>query len=84
MTTTADTTTCTHVDTVPVEVPDPTADPGCTNIVAYLCTSCLDRLPAAWGCTACEWDEYEDHSMDGHRDAYVVLARTCPTHRGTP
>lgn len=79
-----DTTRCAHRVTVPVEVPDHTADPGCTSVVARVCTDCLDQLPAAWGCTDCEWNYLEERAMCEHRPTtYVLLTRPCFAHRGT-
>lgn len=47
--------TCPHQDSEPVEVRSHTT--GGTEVVARICTACLDQLPAAWGCTDCEWVE---------------------------
>ena len=44
---------CRHEHSEPVDVRDHTT--GATVTVARICTTCLTQLPAAWGCTACEW-----------------------------
>lgn len=78
-------TTCPHDDTVPVEVvwPDP-AGPGhapTIEVVARLCVTCHDRLPAGWGCTDCEW--VEDRRLCDPAPT-LILARPWPTHQGAP
>lgn len=47
--------TCLHEHSEPVDVRDHTT--GTVSTVARICTFCLERLPAAWGCRRCEWVE---------------------------
>lgn len=71
--------TCAHEQYEPVEVRDPLdAGQGAVTVIANVCTRCLDRLPAAWGCTDCEWYE-ERRVMDPV--PYQILALRCPAHR---
>jgi len=46
--------TCTHSDTEPVEI---NLDHGAKQVVARICLTCRDQLPANWGCTDCVWVE---------------------------
>lgn len=71
----SDTPSCPHTDTVPVEVRDHRS--GRTEIAARICSSCLDRLPAAWGCGDCEWAEVR-RLCD--RDGRLVLTAPCKEH----
>ncbi len=45
--------------------------------VARICTACLIQLPAAWGCTDCEWVE-ERRLCDPAPTLH--LARPCQEH----
>ena len=42
-----------------------------------ICTACLDQLPAAWGCTDCEWAEERRLCDPVPRP---LLARPCQEH----
>lgn len=46
---------CPHETSEPVDVR--TRATGAVETVARICTACLAQLPAAWGCTRCEWAE---------------------------
>ena len=48
--------------------------------VARICLDCHAQLPAAWGCTDCEWVE-ERRLCDPV--PYRLLARRCPAHQET-
>lgn len=69
--------TCTHPASEPVDVRDHTT--GGTITVARICTSCLDQLPAAWGCDDCEWTEIRRVCDEVPSR---VLATPCPRHQG--
>jgi hypothetical protein len=71
----ADPRTCPHDNSQPVEVRDHTT--GGTIVVARICTACLEQLPAAWGCTDCEW--VEERVLCQPRPE-LVLARPCQEH----
>lgn len=74
------TTPCSHPDTVPVEVRNRTT--GAVEVVAHVCASCLDQLPANWGCTDCEWEQLETRRLcDLLREITTVCTRPCPTHQ---
>lgn len=70
---------CTHEDTVPVDVRS--HETAGVETVAHLCRRCLEQLPAAWGCTSCEWT---DISIRRLCDPYDVperhLVRPCQEH----
>lgn len=67
--------TCPHDVTVPVDVRDHTT--GGTTTVARICTTCLARLPTAWGCTVCEWVEIRNLCEPVPQR---MLARPCQEH----
>lgn len=63
--------TCSHEDSEPVLLT------GTDECVAQVCTSCLTRLPAAWGCADCVWVE-ERRLCDPAPT--LLLGQRCPTH----
>lgn len=67
--------TCPHEDSEPVDVRDHTT--GATETVARICRACLERLPAAWGCTRCSWVE-ERRLCDAVPT--LMLTRPCQEH----
>ena len=68
--------TCPHDTTEPVDVRS--RETGAVETVARICTACLSQLPAAWGCTACEWVEAPRRLCDSAPT--LVLARPCQEH----
>ena len=74
---------CSHTDTVPVETiaPHLPESTPVVTVVAHLCTSCNQQLPANWGCGDCEWV-----SVRRVCDPVPTLrvARRCPTHDTQP
>lgn len=67
---------CPHDTTQPVDVRNHTT--GAVETVARICTACLTQLPAAWGCTACEWGEAPRRLCELIPDQ--ILARPCQEH----
>lgn len=54
----SDISTCRHERTETVEVRDPLdGGAGPATVIGHVCVDCHERLPAAWGCDACEWTE---------------------------
>lgn len=45
--------------------------------VAAICTACYEQLPAAWGCTDCEWVDERRLCDPVPR---LMLARPCQEH----
>lgn len=69
---------CPHEHSQPVEVRS--HETGGTEVVARICTFCLERLPASWGCTACEWVEAPRRLCDVRNGPTLVLGRPCQDH----
>lgn len=67
---------CPHDTTEPVDVRSLAT--GAVETVARICTTCLAQLPAAWGCTACEWTEQPRRLSDP--SPTLILARPCQEH----
>jgi hypothetical protein len=67
--------TCPHEHSEPVEVRNHTT--GAVETVARICTACVEQLPAAWGCTRCEW--VEERRLCDPVDQ-LMLARPCQEH----
>jgi hypothetical protein len=62
--------TCQHPAAEPVDVAGET--------VAQVCTSCLEQLPANWGCGDCEWIEEREFWSPA---PILYTGRPCPAHR---
>lgn len=50
---------------------------GADRVVARICSSCLDPLPAEWGCQECEWEEILE--FGGRR--FIISTLLCVDHR---
>jgi hypothetical protein len=48
-----------------------------SEVIARVCVACLTDLPAAWGCTRCEWIE---ERMLCDPQPQKLLARPCQKH----
>lgn len=70
---------CPHKYAVPIEAPRDIGHvlDGGSEIVACLCLSCYERLPASWGCPDCEW--FEERKLNDYV-AQLRLGRPCPKH----
>lgn len=80
---------CAHREHVPVEIvtnPDRTQETTPTvTVVAHLCLTCHEQLPAAWGCDFCEWQELELRRLcDPHPAVIRAVTRPCTIHTTTP
>lgn len=62
--------TCPHENTEPVETSG--------EVVARICSDCLEQLPAAWGCEDCEWVEGPRRLSDA--TPRLTLAGPCSKH----
>lgn len=69
---------CPHEHSEPVDVRDRLD--GVVKVVARICTFCLGRLPAAWGCTRCEWAEAPRRLCDVANRPTLVLTQPCQEH----
>lgn len=71
--------TCRHTDTEPVDVRNPAT--GATETVAHICRTCLEQLPANWGCPACEWDEIANRRLcEPVQSTVTICTRPCEEH----
>lgn len=70
--------TCAHEHTQPVEIRS--HQTGGTEVVARICTACLTQLPAAWGCTGCEWIEEPRRLCDPANFARLIPGQPCQEH----
>lgn len=74
----ADPRLCRHEHSEPVEVRSHAT--GGTEVVARICTGCLEQLPAAWGCGNCSWFETTRLCDPVPK---LALARPCQEHART-
>lgn len=67
--------TCRHTNHQPVVTTDPVT--GDTEVVARICTDCLEQLPIGWACIDCDWVEERVLCEPVPR---LLLARPCREH----
>jgi len=68
---------CTHETTEPVEV---ATFGGADEVVAQVCVTCLEALPANWGCPDCQWVDARQLCDPVPR---LLPGQPCPAHANT-